>query len=57
MDKCFQSLNPILMMILRHKKISAGAGIEIDDIISAKRIVNWQNNIDVQNEMKNTIEE
>lgn len=37
--------------------ISAEAGVRIDEIILNNRIVNWTNNIDVQNQMKNEIED
>jgi len=37
--------------------IGAEAGAGIDDIIQKRRIVNWTNNIDVQNQMKTDIED
>lgn len=39
------------------REISAEAGLQIDEIIREKRIVNWTTNIDVQNQMKNEIED
>lgn len=37
--------------------ISAAAALRIDDIIKSKRIVNWTNNADVQNQMQTAIED
>lgn len=37
--------------------VSAEAGVRIDEIILNNRIVNWTNNSDVQNRMKNEIED
>ncbi|MFQ5473466.1 MAG: type I restriction enzyme endonuclease domain-containing protein, partial [Dehalococcoidia bacterium] len=37
--------------------VSAEAGVRIDEIILDNRIVNWTNNSDVQNRMKNEIED
>jgi type I restriction enzyme R subunit len=39
------------------KKVGADAGIHIDELINKKRIVNWVNNVDVQNQMKSAIED
>lgn len=39
------------------KKVSVEAGIEIDRIIRDNRIVNWENNTDVQNQMRTQIED
>jgi type I restriction enzyme R subunit len=36
---------------------SADAGLAIDEIIKKKRIVNWVNNTDIQNQMMNQIED
>ncbi len=42
---------------LEGKEVSAGAAIRIDEIIQEEKIVNWTNNADVQNRMKNRIED
>ena len=39
------------------KAIGAAAALRIDDIIQSKRIVNWTNNADVQNQMQTAIED
>lgn len=39
------------------KEISAEAGLQIDEIIRTKKIVNWTTNTDIQNQMKNAIED
>ena len=39
------------------KELSADAAIRIDEIIRGEKIVNWTNNADVQNRMKNQIED
>jgi type I restriction enzyme, R subunit len=39
------------------KEVAAGAAIRIDEIIREEKIVNWTNNADVQNRMKNRIED
>lgn len=38
-------------------ELAADAGLKIDEIIRRRRIVNWENNPDVQNQMKNEIED
>ena len=37
--------------------MGAEAGASIDDLIQRRRIVNWTNNPDVQNQMKTDIED
>ena len=37
--------------------VRAEASIGIDDIIQERRIVNWENNTDVQNRMRTAIED
>ncbi len=39
------------------RELSADAALKIDEIIQAERIVSWTNNADVQNRMKNQIED
>jgi type I restriction enzyme R subunit len=39
------------------KAVGAAAGLRIDELILARRIVNWTNNPDVQNQMKTDIED
>lgn len=39
------------------RDLSADAAIRIDEIIKAEKIVSWTNNMDVQNRMKNRIED
>ena len=39
------------------KEVAAGAAIRIDEIIHEEKIVNWTSNADVQNRMKNRIED
>ncbi len=39
------------------RELSADAALKIDDIIQAERIVSWTSNADVQNRMKNQIED
>jgi type I restriction enzyme R subunit len=39
------------------RELSADAALKIDEIIQAERIVSWTSNLDVQNRMKNQIED
>lgn len=39
------------------RALGAEAGVKIDDLIFARKIVNWTNNPDVQNQMKTDIED
>ena len=39
------------------RNASAGAGLRVDEIVNEHRIVNWVNNVDIQNQMKGAIED
>ncbi|MBF0105768.1 MAG: type I restriction endonuclease subunit R [Deltaproteobacteria bacterium] len=39
------------------KNTSADAGLKLDEIVNEHRIVNWVNNVDIQNRMKGAIED
>lgn len=39
------------------RSVSADAGLKVDEIINEYKIVNWINNVDIQNKMKSAIED
>ncbi|PIR16933.1 MAG: restriction endonuclease subunit R [Deltaproteobacteria bacterium CG11_big_fil_rev_8_21_14_0_20_49_13] len=39
------------------RSTSADAGLKVDEIVNEHRIVNWINNVDIQNRMRNAIED